>query len=435
MASDCRRKPSLGSLLLFTGHVGLLVGCAAPIHSGSARGQSPQPAPLVRPNALPPSVIQAETMQGLGAPVGQPIGRTRILDSEVVPAAPTVNNPTGEVLRMSKPAGASEVLPIAASAAAAPLTQPVVRLVAYVGDTPIYDSEVRESLNQRVGEILNVPELDRPKREAEIYREELKRIIERELIITDMTVKLKKVRPDLLEQLEADAQKDADKRLMTFRKTRKIPSDDEFKKLLQSQGLTLEGMRRQMARGFMMNEYIRNLIGPRTQRISLTEIRDYYDDNPNEFATADSVVWNDLFLRWDKFASPAEARKFAAQVISRARQGEDFVAMVKQYDHGDSSFREGLGLGNKRGEIRPAEVETLVFSLKPGEVGPPVEMDGGLHIVRVVKRDYAGRKPFDVNTQKEIRNKLSGKIAEVEYRRIIQDLQTRTPIVFYPNEK
>jgi len=416
MASDCRRKRTLGSWLLITGQIGLLVGCAAPMNQGQARAQSP----------LPSSIPASST----------PLRPTALRDpGMVVQAAPTINNPTGEVMRLSKPAGASAVLPIAAEAAASPMAQAQVRLVAMVGNTPIYESEARESVNQRVSELLALDESERPKRETEIFREELKRIVERELIIDDMVTKLKKARPQLLEQIDIDSFKDADKRIASFRKQRNITNDAEFKAMLVGQGLSLEGMRRQMARAFVMNEYIRNLIGPRTQRINIAEIRDYYDEHPDEFFTADALVWQDIFLRWDKFPTPADARKMAGQIISRAKQGENFVTMGKQYDHGDSTFRNGLGIGEKRGEVRPSEVEPVLFALKNGEVGTPIEMEGGMHIVRVESRTFAGRKPFDMATQNDIRRKLSAKIAEVEYRRIIEDLKAKTTITYYPLEK
>ena len=52
----------------------------------------------------------------------------------------------------------------------APITgQAQVRVVANVGNTPIYDSEVREAVNQRLQELLATPETERKAKERQIY--------------------------------------------------------------------------------------------------------------------------------------------------------------------------------------------------------------------------------------------------------------------------
>ena len=111
--------------------------------------------------------------------------------------------------------------------------------------------------------------------------------------------------------------------------------------------------------------------------------------------------------------------------------GQDFAALVKQCDHGDAHLRNGKGLGEKHGEIVPAQVEPIVWSLKPGEVGPLVDVGFGVHIVRVAERQYAGKKPFDEACQKDIRKKLTGIIADREYKKMVDDLKKKATITVY----
>ncbi|HEY8505505.1 MAG TPA: peptidyl-prolyl cis-trans isomerase, partial [Gemmataceae bacterium] len=317
------------------------------------------------------------------------------------------------VLRMQKPDEA--VSPVAYAPELPPDAEPQVRIVAMVGKTPVYDGEVREAVSQRLAELIDLAPAARAARRDEIYREELRRLVERELILTDMFAKLEKARPQVIEELREAAAKEADKRFREFRKQRGLSGEEEFESLLRSQGLSLKGLRRQIERNFMMSEYIRNLVFPKVNRISLGQIREYYDEHPEEFRAEDRVKWQDLFVRADQFPSRQEAKRFAEQLAARARGGEDFVELVKQYDQGDSVLRDGAGVGEKRGEIRPPEVEAVVFSLKEGEVGPVVEMAGGFHVVRVAQRQYAGQRPFDIETQNEIRRKLQNRLGQVEY--------------------
>ena len=105
--------------------------------------------------------------------------------------------------------------------------------------------------------------------------------------------------------------------------------------------------------------------------------------------------------------------------------------MVKQCDQGDSRLRNGAGLGQKHGEIVPTQVESAVWALKPGEVGPLVDLGFGFHIVRAAERQYAGLKPFDVQCQAVIRKKLTAQIADREYKRMVEELKKKATVVVY----
>ncbi len=400
-------------------------------------------------DALPRPVYRAQTpsdkpgismIHGTTIVVPQAPGVARVGNGPSLPGVHVIeaeaSNSTVTPLRFTKPADAGTIVPVKTekteSSSEVASADPQVRIVAMVGNSPIYDREVREAVNQRIGELIALAPSDRAIKERQIYREELKRLVEREMILEDMTTKLRKAgKMALIEELVTAASKDADKRLAEFKKARGIPNDEEFKTLLRGQNLTLWGMRRHLERNFMMSEYVRNMAFSKIGLITLSQVRDYYEDNPEEFQVEDSVKWQDLFIHADRFPTRVEARQFAEQLRQRAVRGENFTALVKQYDHGDSQFRNGFGIGEKRGEILPTEVESVVFSLKAGEVGPLVEMDVGYHIVRVVERTYAGRKPFDEKTQTEIRKRLAMKISEREYQRIIDQLRPRMNVVYF----
>src|SRR5262245_20052357 len=86
----------------------------------------------------------------------------------------------------SKPAPPPET-PVTTAATAPQLEgDSQVRIVASIGNNPIYESEVREAVYQRMGELIRLSESQRTVREKEIFREELKKMIERELVIDDM---------------------------------------------------------------------------------------------------------------------------------------------------------------------------------------------------------------------------------------------------------
>lgn len=310
--------------------------------------------------------------------------------------------------------------------------QVAVRLRASVNGIPILDDEVREAMAQNIGELLKAPPELLPQLQQQLYDRELNRLIERELILEEAMRRIESSgKKQILKQLQKAASEEADRRLRDIKAAVKAKSDDDFKAMLQSQGLTVGGMRRQYERNFMMVMYARNIIEPATDRISLVQIKDYYEQHADEFAVEDKVVWQDIFIDASRFELPAAARQYAEQVRTRAAAGDDFPALVKQHDHGDSRLRNGAGLGQKPGEIRPAEVEKTVLSLKPGEVGPVIDVGFGFHIVRVAERQHAGLKPFDVPCQAEIRKKLQAQITDREFKRMVDELKRKATITVY----
>jgi parvulin-like peptidyl-prolyl isomerase len=340
----------------------------------------------------------------------------------------------GQAQETPPPAALPQGVQTSGSAMPPPAGQVAVRIRAHVNGLPILEEELREGVVMRMGEVLALPEVRRAAYFQELAGRELERLIERELILQEAITKIKELkRPALLEQLKQEAEKEADRRIKEVKKATKVEGDEEFKALMRQQGLSVEGLRRQTERNFMMTEYVRNLIFPVVQRINIQQIREYYENHADQFAIPDRVKWMDLFVDASRFASPAAARQHAETIAQRAKAGEDFAALVKQFDHGDSSLRNGEGLGTKRGEIRPAQAEPVVFALKPGEVGPVIDMGFGFHVVKVVERDYAGREPFDEKCQAKVRDKLRQQIAEREYKRIVEELKRKATITIHAN--
>src|SRR5207249_2585910 len=115
--------------------------------------------------------------------------------------------------------------------------------------------EVREAMAQYIGELIQTPEALRPQVQQQIYERELQRLIERELVLEEALDRIKKAnKPQILKELQKAASEEADKRLRDIKAAVKAQSDDEFKAMLQGQGLTVSGMRRQYERNFMMME-------------------------------------------------------------------------------------------------------------------------------------------------------------------------------------
>jgi hypothetical protein len=321
--------------------------------------------------------------------------------------------------------------PESASPAATPPAdaQLAVKIVARVDDTPILEQELREATYPHLTELIRLPEPLRSERRKQIQQEELQRLIERELVLREIA-KVKKVRPSIVQQLEQDADKEFDKRLRELKAANGFTTDEALKAALVAQGMTLDGMRKQVRRTFMMKEYVEQRIIPGLRlKTAPAYVREYYDQHPQDFRTEDGVVWQDLFLDSSRYGGRDQTRRTAAELAKQVHTDDDFVALVDRHDCGDSRLRKGVGTGEKRGEIRPPQMEGSLFQMQPGEMRL-VEFDSGVHLIRLAKRTFAGLRPWDDKaTQEEAKKKLTNLVFEREYRRLMNEIRSGAAIM------
>ena len=390
-----------------------------------ARSQAPEvlpPVKLGQPQTAPgrAMIADGQTIPPGRATVGDPVNMGKPYVVPPLTTEPSAINPAP--VPVVKASGSVAV----PSAGLADEGDTQVRIVASIGNNPIYESEVREAVYQRLGELLKLGDRERAVKQKEIFKEELRRIIERELVLEDMTSTLtSRKQTSALGKLKEAAGKEADAMLKTFKKDRGVSSDEDFKAILRAQGLTLSGIRRQIERGTMMRIYMQEKVSARMDSIGLGDIREYYEAHGSDFMAEDNVQWMDLFVMKEKFAAPADAKKYAEGLLAQLKNGADFGTTAAKSGHGDSALRNGAGIGEKPGEIFPPELEPAVFRLKSGQIAIE-ETETGYHIIKIIDRTVAGRRPLDDKLQAEVKRKVQAQIFEREAKRYVDTLWKRS---------
>lgn len=381
-----RRWLGLASLAAFAA-----VGCGGPMSQLDPRGQAPD-----EPKAPTGKIVITEPLPDPLAP----------------PAAPK-----------------SPILPASASGSARnlsslsnPLRDKQIQVAAFIGtDVVITDDEVWQMVRQRAPEYMELFGAEQVAKEKTVYKEELRKLIERELIVLELYSRMKKNKAeDKIEGLNEHAREQATRRLNDYRKARKV-DEANFVKVLQAQGLTYNGIRRQLERDALVQVFLEQILKDKGRFVTLNDLWDYYTANPKEFAVDEKVKWLDCFVSFQRFATTEEAKTYAEDLWRKATQGGDFVEIVKKSSHGDSVLRNGEGLGTKKGEFQPAELESILLEMPEGQVSALLQTATGYHIAKVVESRKAGTRQFDGKVQAEIRAKLTKQLQEKEYTKMVDE--------------
>jgi len=152
-----------------------------------------------------------------------------------------------------------------------------------------------------------------------------------------------------------------------------------------------------------------------TPKISDAEVEKYYTERAKEFETPRQVKASHVLARvGDTGGSEAEdkAREKIANVIRRAKAGEDFAKLAREVSEDPGSKDKGGDLGwVSQGDMVPP-FEQALFALKKGEMSPePVRTPFGFHVIKVVDARDGAKKPLK-EVAGQIRDRLVAEGAE-----------------------
>ena len=314
------------------------------------------------------------------------------------------------------------------------------RIQATVNGNPILQEEVMEASYPIILGLQSkgVPASELDNAVAAIYSKQLEELIDYELLFEDAYTKLSRGGHQQLDKLRQAASHEFDQIMRKKRLDMGIKTEQEFRQVLESHQVSLEGMRKQYLRTYLAKEYLRYLVSTRIDdAVGHRQIREYYESHPEEFIAFDNVEWFDLFIDPSNArfkGNRDEARSFAQQLVTLLRQGTD-IKQFFEYDNGDSKTREGHGMGPRKGEIQPSEAEALLFQMHDNDIADVLEVPGGFHVIKLAKREYAGPRPFNEIVQSEIKDKLRGEIGGREIKAILRELRGQAVIEYADKAK
>ena len=128
------------------------------------------------------------------------------------------------------------------------------------------------------------------------------------------------------------------------------------------------------------------------------DVQAYYDNHREQYDKPEEVQARHILFNLSPGASDDEKNKVRQQandVLAKAKGGEDFAALAKQYSQDEGSKTKGGDLGFfKRGQMTPS-FEEAAFALQPGAISELVESPFGIHIIKVEAKHAAETQTLD----------------------------------------
>ena len=157
--------------------------------------------------------------------------------------------------------------------------------------------------------------------------------------------------------------------------------------------------------------------------ISDAELDAFYKQNIAQYSTPEQVAASHILLKIEE-KDEAAVRKQAEEIAKRAKGGEDFAALAKQFSEDESNNTTGGSLGEfGRGTMVP-EFETAAFAMKSGEVSDPVKTSFGYHIIKIEKSQPASTRPL-TEVRSEIEDQLKWQKAQQQAESVAKGLEAQ----------
>jgi len=286
------------------------------------------------------------------------------------PATAPVQPASGQPAQAGTPTTPGAGAP--AKPAAKPVPAVLPQVLATIDGQPVGRGELEAAVKEaEAGAGRSVP----ADRRDEIYRGILDQVIMFKLLANEAKVRGITVTPQEVSERMAEIKKN-------------FPTEADFQKKLTETHLTLAQLEDRQRRDIMNAKTIEAEVEPKAT-VSPQDLETYYKQNEQQFKEPEQVRASHILFAIPKDAPAATkqaTRTEAEGVLKRAKGGEDFAALAKQYskDPGSAAVGGDLNFFPKEQMVPP--FSAAAFAMKPGQISELVETEFGLHIIKVTAR-------------------------------------------------
>jgi len=296
--------------------------------------------------------------------------------------------------------------------------QIVDRIVAVVNDDIITLNDLNNSLKPYMNQIKSMG-YDAGKESdvlAKLQKDMLNRLIDQTLTGQE----IKKAKLEISDKELDDA--------MQKIKEKNFYSDEDFRKALAADGMSLEDYRNKMKEQILRSRLVNREV---KSKIVVTEqdIKAYYDAHSEAYGREQKYHLRNIIMRLPQMASDAEKRdvlKRMAAVLEKLDNGEPFETLARQYSE-TSLAAEGGDLGFFKLEALSPQLQEALQELRAGDLTPVLETDQGYQIFYIQEIRVIPGKPL-AEVSAEIQEKLYAEIMEKKFKQWLEELRKRSHV-------
>lgn len=290
-----------------------------------------------------------------------------------------------------------------------PSSEAVVdRIVAVVNQEVITLSEVEKLIRPQEKESKVGDRLEKRSKVDEVRRQILERLIEEKLLDQEVKKAGTKATSKEIETALEDI------------KHRNGTTQEELEKALAREGMTLEGLKKQIEKRIQRMKLI-NIAVKVEPNLGEKDLREFYQKNIDRYKGSESYRPSHILFRVLPEASQeeiGEIRKRCQKVLEKIKRGDDFGEMALLYSE-DVSAKDRGDLGYfKKGELLPV-FEKEALRLQVGEVSGIIRTEFGFHIITLLDRKGGGPLSFE-----EVKEKAQAEYYELEMEKALKQFIT-----------
>ena len=201
---------------------------------------------------------------------------------------------------------------------------------------------------------------------------------------------------------------DVTRELADMQVASKISDPDKFQDAIRQQyGMTYEEFRDKMRRQYLAQRVIGQEVGYRIQ-IPEADLQKFYEQHKSEYVRKEQVFLSQILISTEGKTPEqvALAEQKAKDVTARAKKGEKFSDLVRDYSDDPETVRTGGVLPPYQRGMMEKSWDDQVFAAKKGDIVGPLKGPLGFVILRVDDRYEAGQASFE-----EVRNDIQDRMA------------------------
>jgi len=208
----------------------------------------------------------------------------------------------------------------------------------------------------------------------------------------------------------------------------RFKDEQEFKNAIKDLEMEEKDLREYTRRDLLISSFVDKTFVSKTV-VSETEMRAFYDNNPDKFKRDETVKASHILIGVDGKATVEEkktAREKAEKLKKELSGGADFASLAKGNSTCPSSLQGGdLGFFGKGQMVPP--FEKAAFGLKPGETSDVVETQFGYHIIKLTEKKPAATIEYK-DTKAKIEEYLKGQKVNESIQKFLEDTKKTAKI-------